>query len=128
MVGWISGMLEILVAPRDYIAQLKQSYEPIALNSVFFPSLRLRENRSFICSKKKKKKRKREIFKFCSSKLQITVAYLQFVLQNGLTITHFFQATCDVGYTLPLLLLKNVFEIKLFLIFIDELLQCSDIL
>ncbi len=39
-------MSEILVAPREDIAQLKQSYEPIALNSVFLCSLRLRENRN----------------------------------------------------------------------------------
>ncbi len=30
-------MSEILVAPREGIAQLKQSYEPTALNSVLFP-------------------------------------------------------------------------------------------
>ncbi len=45
-VRWISDMSEILVAPREGIAQLKQSYEPTALNSVLFPSLRLRGNRS----------------------------------------------------------------------------------
>ncbi len=43
---WISDMSEILVAPREGIAQLKQSYEPTALNSVLFPSLRLRGNRT----------------------------------------------------------------------------------
>ncbi len=44
LVGWISDMSEILVAPREGMAQLKQSYEPTALNSVLFPSLRLRGN------------------------------------------------------------------------------------
>ncbi len=45
-VGWISDMSEILVAPGEGIAQLKQRYEPTALNAVLFPSLRLRGNRS----------------------------------------------------------------------------------
>ncbi len=35
-VGWISDMSEILVAPREGITQLKQSYEATALNSVLF--------------------------------------------------------------------------------------------
>lgn len=37
-------LLEILVAPREGIAQLKQSYEPTTINSVILSSLHLHEN------------------------------------------------------------------------------------
>ncbi len=59
-VGWISDMSEILVAPREGIAQLKQSYEPTALNSVLFPSLRLRGNSTLTISSLLQQERKRQ--------------------------------------------------------------------
>ncbi len=43
-VRLVFDMSEILVDPCEGIAHLKQSYELTALNSVLFPSMRLRGN------------------------------------------------------------------------------------
>lgn len=44
MVGWIS--CKFWSPPREGIAQLRRRYKLTALNSVFFPSMRLHENRN----------------------------------------------------------------------------------